>query len=208
MPETTIAQRERSALCDLFLELGPDAPTLCEGWTTADLAAHLVVRERRPDAGPGILLPPLAGWTRRVMEGEKARGYEAMVATIRGGPPLPLRWVDSQFNTQEYVIHHEDARRANGLGPREGIDDVQAAIAAVLRRAARLYARRMGDAGLVLVLPDGSTITARPGEPAANLIGPPVELALYLTGRKGAADVTIEGQTDKVDRLRTTTFGL
>ncbi len=43
-----IDQRERAELCDLFDELGPDAPTLCGDWTTADLAAHLVVRERNP----------------------------------------------------------------------------------------------------------------------------------------------------------------
>ena len=46
---------ERDELCDLFVARGPDAPTLCEGWTTADLAAHLVVRERNPLAGPGIV---------------------------------------------------------------------------------------------------------------------------------------------------------
>ena len=57
------AQDERSELCDLLVDLGPDEPTLCEGWTTADLAAHLVVRERRPDSGPGIVWPPLAGYT-------------------------------------------------------------------------------------------------------------------------------------------------
>ena len=40
--------RERAQVCLRFDELGPDAPTLCEGWTTFDLAAHLVVRERNP----------------------------------------------------------------------------------------------------------------------------------------------------------------
>jgi uncharacterized protein (TIGR03083 family) len=46
----TLARAERAALCDLFDEVGPDAPTLCAGWTTRDLAAHLVIRERRADA--------------------------------------------------------------------------------------------------------------------------------------------------------------
>ena len=49
------AQIERQDLCTLFEDLGPDVPTLCEGWTARDLAAHLVVRERRPDAALGIL---------------------------------------------------------------------------------------------------------------------------------------------------------
>ncbi len=38
-------EREREELCDLFLELGPEAATLCEGWTSTDLAAHLVLQE-------------------------------------------------------------------------------------------------------------------------------------------------------------------
>ena len=206
------AQRERRELAELFEQVGPDAPTLCEGWDASDLAAHIVVRERRPDTGPGILFAPLAGYSEKVRRGYASKPWPELVELVRSGPPLlspfALPGVDRLANTMEFFIHHEDVRRANGLGPREGIDDVQRAIADVLRRAARLYARRMGDAGLVLVLPDGSTITARSGEPAANLIGPPIELALYLTGRKAAAQVELEGQVDKVERLRNTEFGL
>ena len=46
---TSLARRERISLCDTFTRTGPDAPTLCSPWTTADLAAHLVIRDRRPD---------------------------------------------------------------------------------------------------------------------------------------------------------------
>ena len=35
-----LAQRERTALADLLEELGPDAPTLCAGWSAIDLATH------------------------------------------------------------------------------------------------------------------------------------------------------------------------
>ncbi|HBA95165.1 MAG TPA: TIGR03085 family protein, partial [Acidimicrobiaceae bacterium] len=52
-----LAQAERAALCDLLLDVGPEAPTLCEGWTAAHMAAHLVLRERRPDVGLGLVLP-------------------------------------------------------------------------------------------------------------------------------------------------------
>ena len=58
---TDVAAAERAALLDLLERLGPDAPTLCEGWATHDLAAHLVVRERRPVAGPGYVFPALHG---------------------------------------------------------------------------------------------------------------------------------------------------
>src|ERR1700753_1453307 len=67
---TNYAQAERTALCDLFLELGPQAPTLCEGWTTRDLAAHLVVRDRRPDGAIGILVPRLSGHTEKLQAAE------------------------------------------------------------------------------------------------------------------------------------------
>jgi uncharacterized protein (TIGR03083 family) len=60
----THARDERTALCDLLTELGPDQPTLCAGWQTGDLAAHLVLREHRPDAGAGVLGGPLSGYTR------------------------------------------------------------------------------------------------------------------------------------------------
>ena len=41
MTKRELAQSERQQLCDLFEEVGPDQDTLCEGWTTAHLAAHL-----------------------------------------------------------------------------------------------------------------------------------------------------------------------
>ena len=62
----TVAQRERAALVATFRDTAPDAPTLCEGLDVRDLTAHLVVRERRLDAAPGILVPALAGYTERV----------------------------------------------------------------------------------------------------------------------------------------------
>ena len=81
------APAERRALCDLLDDLGPDAPTLCAGWTAHDLAAHLVLREHRPDALPGIVLAPLAGHTAAVQEALKARhGFAGLVRLIRSGP--------------------------------------------------------------------------------------------------------------------------
>ncbi len=65
-PPDTTARRERLALCDLFLEVGPDAPTLCGDWTARDLAAHLVMRERRPDGAIGIVLGAAAGHAEKV----------------------------------------------------------------------------------------------------------------------------------------------
>ena len=68
--------------------VGPDAPTLCEGWTTRDLAAHLVVRERRPDALPGLVFGPLASHTARPQDQLTASTtYEDLVELFASGPP-------------------------------------------------------------------------------------------------------------------------
>ncbi|OYV23782.1 MAG: hypothetical protein B7W97_02165, partial [Mycobacterium sp. 20-66-4] len=63
----SVAQRERAALVETMRSLGPDAATLCDGWTTRDLAAHLVIREYRPDAAPGILIPFFARHTAKTI---------------------------------------------------------------------------------------------------------------------------------------------
>ncbi len=106
----TYARDERLALCALLDESGPKAPTLCEGWLTADLAAHLVLRERRPDAALGILGGPLAGYTERVQRGMSARSpYPLLVETIRTGPPrlsvYGMPGVDAKVNFAEFFVH-------------------------------------------------------------------------------------------------------
>ena len=76
MMSDPIDVRERLGLCDLLLELGPEAPTLCAGWTTADLAAHLVLREH------------FRRWSDAQRAEEKAQGFPALVARLRAGAPL------------------------------------------------------------------------------------------------------------------------
>jgi uncharacterized protein (TIGR03085 family) len=111
------AQQERRAICDVLAELGPSQPTLCEGWQTADLAAHLVLRERRPDAGAGVIGGPLAGYTRRVQARLTERtSFPRLLELIRTGPPrysfFALPGADERANLVEYFVHHEDVRRA------------------------------------------------------------------------------------------------
>ncbi len=111
----SVARKERAALVDTMRAAGPDAPTLCEGWNTRDLAAHLVVRERRLDAAPGILVPKLAGYTARVQEQVTAStDWPELLAQVAAGPPLysPFILLDPLVNVAEMFIHHEDVRRA------------------------------------------------------------------------------------------------
>src|SRR5262245_31910880 len=107
----TAAQRERAALVETMRSVGPDAPTLCGDWTTRDLAAHLVVREGRLDATPGIVIPFLAGYTDKVQR-QVASGadWDDLLDKIASGPPTlsPFKLLDPVANMGEMYIHHED----------------------------------------------------------------------------------------------------
>src|ERR1700729_2790321 len=110
------ARDERVALCALLADVGPDQPTLCAGWQTADLAAHLVLREHRPDAAAGLMGGPLARHTARAQHKLSGRTpYPMLVETIRTGPPrfsiFGIPGVDAKANFAEYFVHHEDVRR-------------------------------------------------------------------------------------------------
>ncbi len=205
-----VAQSERAELCDLFLEVGSRAPTLCGDWTTGDLAAHLIVRERHPLSGIGIVFSPMAGLTERSMASQQARhSFEELVDLVRSGPPPPMRWVDDAVNTVEYFVHYEDVRRAGGdVAPRAGIDDVDDAVWGRLGLMAGLLARGMKGAGLTLVRTDDEDrIGAKKGEPQAELRGTPGELVLYLYGRQDQAVVELTGDNDAVEAVRQAKFG-
>lgn len=213
---TPLDARERVQLCARFEELGPEAPTLCEGWTTFDLAAHLVARERNPLAGPGILLGEkvraLGDLTESAMEREKRRGYAAVVERVRTGPPLgPFRVpkLREQLNLVEYAVHHEDVRRANGMDTRTDVDDLQDALWTLLVRLARLALRGVPKPyGVELARPGGTVAVARKGDPAARLTGEPLELLLFAYGRGDHAAVELTGPDDAVAAVRDARLGI
>jgi uncharacterized protein (TIGR03085 family) len=214
MPEPLDA-RERRELCDLFGDLGPDAPTCCEGWTTFDLAVHLVVRERRPLAAPGVLVGgPFTRLLARATAKEQARGYDAVVERVRNGPPpgpFAVPGLRTLINLNEYAVHHEDVRRANGLGPRPDRPDLQDELWKLLRRGAGLQLRKVRKQVAVrLRRPDGldgTDITVGRG-PEVIVNGEPLELVLFLMGRKAAAQVGLGGDADAIEVLRSASLGI
>jgi uncharacterized protein (TIGR03085 family) len=206
----SVAQRERQALCDLFLETGPDAPTLCGDWTTRDLAAHLVVRDRNLLGGAGIIVSQLSGFTAKAMEREEIRPWEDLVERVRSGPTWLTKAVDGLINTVEYFVHHEDVRRGDGSGePRTGIDDVEDDLWGRLTSGSgRLFTRRVPKGiAIDLVRPDGTTERVRGGERVVRLVGSPGEVTLYLFGRKDVARVELEGADEDVADVAATDFG-
>jgi uncharacterized protein (TIGR03085 family) len=209
----TFARDERLALADLLTKLGPDQPTLCAGWKTIDLAAHLVMRERRPDAGLGVLGGPLAGHTRRVQGRYSSRNsFTRLVELIRTGPPrlsvFALPGADERGNGIELFVHHEDIRRAQpAWEPRElqpGVSDLlwqRLRLARLMLRRAPVgveFAREIdpwhkGDAPL--------RITAKARAPVVTVTGTPAELTMWAFGRTSAARVRLEGSDPDVAAL-------
>ena len=205
------AQSERHALCDLMDEVGPDAPTLCAGWDTAHLAPHLVVRERRPDVGPGLVLSGApARHTARVTNRLAERGnFTQQVDRVRRGPPVYLRPFDGQMNLVEFVVHHEDVRRAgDGGAPRTGLSDLDALRWQRLGKGARLMSRRLDDVDLTLARPGGDTIHVGKGGRPATLTGEQVELVNFLFGRRDRVEVEVAGDKGAVHELRTGRLGI
>lgn len=210
---TNVAQDERRRLADLFAEVGPDAPTLCEGWETRDLAAHLVLREGRPDGAIGVIVSPLSGYTDKVQGRIADRPWDQLVSTVRSGPPRwsPMRLgpVDRLANTIEFFVHHEDVRRAQpSWEPRDLSAEAREALHAALARAIKLLARKV-PVGLELVPTDGGApITAKRGEPLVTASGPIGELVLFVYGRTDHAHVTFDGTDDAVAAVRSAEFGV
>lgn len=205
------ARAERHALADLFLEAGPDAPTLCGDWSTADLAAHLVVRERRPDAAVGILVRPLAGYTGRVQAGVRdGHPWPELVEKVRSGPPFPLSLnaIDETMNTVEYYVHLEDVRRARpGWEPRVLDAGLEAALWSRLKMMARTLMRR-SPVGATLRAPGFGEVKARAGDPHVTVTGSPGELVLFAFGRQAATRVETDGESQAVSQLLRAQLGL
>jgi uncharacterized protein (TIGR03085 family) len=206
--------QERLALCDLFDELGPSGPTLLEGWTAHDLAAHLVLRERDLVAGPCLVLP---GPFQRFAEQRRVRlansqDFTWLVRRIRSGPPVGLfrlGWVRSLANLNEFFVHHEDVRRANRRESRNLTPQMNAALWRNVRRSSHYLSRRLHGCGLEVQWAEtDQRVTARTGGPTARLSGPPGELLLYIFGRQAAAQVEVSGPPDAVAAVQRTHFGM
>jgi uncharacterized protein (TIGR03085 family) len=206
----SVAKRERAALVATMRETGPDAPTLCEGWNTRDLAAHLVVRERRLDAAPGILVPALAGYTAKVQEQvTAANDWAELIDKLASGPPLysPFIVLDPLVNVAEMFIHHEDVRRAGtDWQPRVLDEQTTTALTRQVSQFARMTLSK-SPARVSLATPDGKVLAAAGRGAEVTVSGDPGELLLFAAGRQ-PAQVTFTGDDDAVATLRAASRGL
>ncbi|HEX3781577.1 MAG TPA: TIGR03085 family metal-binding protein [Pseudonocardiaceae bacterium] len=192
-----VANDERRALCDLFEQVGPDVPTLCAGWQTRDLAAHLAVRDRRPDAAPGIMIPAFAGHTQRVQDTFAAKPWTELVNLVRTGPPrlspLAIPALNELVNSAEYFIHHEDVRRGGEeWQPRPADARRDAILWRTVGFSGRMSYKR-SPVGVVLRRPDGAEVQLHRGPSTVAIVGEPGELLLHVFGR-AAAQVSFDGE--------------
>ena len=213
MTSESLARSERAELCDLLDEVGPNAPTLCEGWTTRDLTAHLVVREGRPDASAGVLVKQLERWTEKVQNDAAKKPYPDLVDRVRNGPPklsvFALPGVDSIANTMEYFVHHEDVRRAQpDWQPRDLPDEVRLEVWERLKASKRMLFRS-SPVHVVLQptdLPDFEL--QQPPRGSVVLRGPVAEITMHAFGREAVRDVQVLGDPADVEAYQAVKLGM
>jgi uncharacterized protein (TIGR03085 family) len=204
------AETEKTALVQTLRRADPEAGTLCAGWNTRRLLAHLVQREQDPRGGLGDAVlraePGQEKYLGRLAEAAATpEGYAALVDRFVAGPPRwsPMSWASEQLNLLEYVIHHEDIRRGGSTspGPRVLPEHERQRIWQQLPLMARLR-YRAAPVGVVLAGLDSARVTVKKGAPTVTLKGEPVELALYTSGRRTAAHVQVSGAPEAVERFR------
>jgi uncharacterized protein (TIGR03085 family) len=206
------ARIERDALADALLAAGPDGPTLCDGWRANDLAAHVVVRDRRPDAAAGIMIKALAGRADRIRDGYRdGHSYPELVALVREGPrwsPMNIAALDELANTVEFFVHTEDVRRGRpGWQPRPLDPELTTLLWRRSTMLARLNLRRF-KITIRLDSPGHGTFTVGDGDPVVTLTGEPGELMLFLMGRQRAARVEATGNEDEAAKITGARFGV
>lgn len=209
----SVARSQRRELCELMTTLGPDAPTLCAGWTAHHLAAHLRLRETDPIAAAGILLPPLAATAeRRLAKLMTELDFDELVGLVAAGPgrfsPLSLPAVDKAVNSLEFFVHHEDLRRGGEypVPPRvldPDTDDYlwQAAIGVAKRRLRGLRVGVLLQRMRAGLSTDEQSVVAI-GDTPVTVLGEPGELVLWLFGREAAAQVQLSGPAPALARIR------
>lgn len=216
---SSLAGRERALLCATAQQVGPEAPTLCEGWDVRDLLIHLLIREGHPLAAAGIFVPlrPLTRLRTRTEESLARCDFADLVTDLRHGPPLlspfSVPKLGGIANIAEFFVHHEDIRRAqDDWAPRTqsaATEDTLWRLLGLLGRGTSMSA----PTGVVLRRSDaeGATKRLRPTPADAGdvvVTGPPSELLLFAYGRQEHARVDLDGDPGDVAALHGADLGI
>ncbi|MFJ2263722.1 maleylpyruvate isomerase family mycothiol-dependent enzyme [Streptomyces sp. NPDC087844] len=183
---------ERTALIGDLAHLDDsrwEQPSLCEGWTVHDVAAHLVDTARTTRLGFVVgLVRERFDFDRQNARGvERERGASPQetlqrlrqVASRRSTPPAPL---DSRL--VEEVVHGEDIRRPLGLTRSYPLEAVT--------RSLRLQARTPASFGGAKELTARVRLTAVDADlsigDGPEVRGPALSLLLAVSGRRMALE--------------------
>ena len=215
MPTSSVAAAERAALCVTFEAVGPEAPTLCSPWLTRDLAAHLVLREHRPDLAVGMWVPMLSERLERE-QSDLAQNtpWPDLIERVRSGPPAwhptQISLIDDAVNTLEFFIHHEDVLRAEpGFEPRVLDSAIESGVWTALKRMSKVLFRKV-DAGVVLAAPGHGRVAVKSPTKrgSVTVTAAPGELALLGFGRRDHAEFDARGARSAITALDAASLGL
>lgn len=188
----TMVHAERAALIDDLTHLDDEqweTPSLCDGWTVHDVAAHLVASARTTRLGftVGLVRARLDFHRYNARGVQRERGASPretlarlrQVAPRRSTPPAPL---DSRF--VEEIVHGEDIRRPLGLAHSYPQDAVVRSLRLQARTPASIGGAKELVTGLRLV---GTDVDLSIGDgPEVN--GTALSLLLAISGRRVAPD--------------------
>ena len=208
---TSLAKRERYAISQTLRNLGPDAPTLCEGWTSFDLLVHLISRENRPDAALGLIIPAFSQYSKKVADELKSRGFENLIQEFEDGPkqfsPFAIPGVDNLANSFEFLVHHEDLLRAQQNYVARVFGDLDKKLLwKRFTQTGKVFLRK-AKVGII-AKSDQGVFTINSGNSCVTMEGEVVDLILYSFGRKSAANIKFEGNEESIMILKETKFGL
>lgn len=196
---TNFAVVERRHLAALLRRVGPEAPTLCEGWLTRDLAVHLIERDSRPDLIAGTVLPKIPVLTKRAQEADaqlRGQDWAELVAKVEKPAvysPARLGPLDKRMNTAEFFVHHEDVRRAQeSWHRRQLLQEEERDLWAALKLMGKPLLRPEQDSVLLVANGYGSVSGGKAKTSTVRLVrGTPSELLLWAFGRREHAEVAI-----------------
>jgi uncharacterized protein (TIGR03085 family) len=201
------AVEEHRALADTLTAVGPGAPTLFEGWTTTELAAHLASL----DALGGVVLflgrqmitrlhPRPTNGSRqlaaRALARAEAKGYGWCTDRVRSPRRLPMRAGGAPVAIFEVYVHHQDVLRADpSLADRAAPPELATCLPWLLT----FHAKRLDGIELVVDTGDGEE-RAGQGQPVA-IRGEVGEVVLWLAGRSPSCCVEVDGDPTLLDRV-------
>ncbi len=208
---TSFARRERSAICQTLRKLGPDQPTLCQGWSTKDLLVHLIVRENRPDAAVGLFIPFLSSYTDSVSKKYSEKSFEDLIMIFENGPkspsPFSLPKVDELANTFEFLVHHEDILRAqDNYQPRKLSEEDAKFVWSRFTKSAVFFMRKIKVG--VVAKTDQGIYTLKRGNDVVTISGNLIDLVMFAFGRKNTTQINFEGNPTAVEKLKNSDLSL